>query len=302
MKPVKCWCVRWTAWNPSIWAAFLIACALLPAQFAPAQDLWQTGTSSWFTASNWTAGVPVTTTNARLNNGGTANIVGDSAAADFLILGAAEGESGTVAVFSIGGFAGSLNVNKFLVVGNLGNGTMRISGIGAVTNQSSLIGSFGTSVGTVSVTGPNATWTTAQVLGMGNGSFTISAGGKVTAGDAVIASNSAGLSTTTTITGAGSTFTVTGRLDLGFGSPPFGTDVMTIADGGLLKVNGLVAIRRGGTLHVGAGAAAGALQVGGIANDSSLNFNHAGPVTLASPLTGVCTVFKNVHFHTTHTR
>jgi hypothetical protein len=48
----------------------------LRATVAPAfaQTVWIDGTGDWFNAANWSAGVPNSTTNGRINNEGHAQI------------------------------------------------------------------------------------------------------------------------------------------------------------------------------------------------------------------------------------
>jgi T5SS/PEP-CTERM-associated repeat protein len=159
-------------------AAFvLLVLPVLLADNASAQTLWTDGTGSWFIASKWSAGVPTSATDAQVTNGGTAQIFGNSAQAKSLNLGRNAGESGTLEVVS-NGVLGDLTVTIFMIVGNLGAGTMRISAGASVTDQFGIIGAFGDSRGTVTVAGANASWTSTNSLGMANGTLTISGGGK----------------------------------------------------------------------------------------------------------------------------
>src|SRR4029079_3627705 len=98
--------------------------------------------------------------------------------------------------------------------------------------------------GAVTVNGANATWNNTGTLTILNGTLTVSGGGKVTNTNG-IASAFSGMATTTTVTGAGSTWTNTGT----FGVGGDGTNTVTIADGGLVKVTGQATISRGGLLN-----------------------------------------------------
>ena len=134
-------------------AAFaLLVLPVFLAGSASAQDLWTDGTSSWFIASKWSAGVPTSATDAQVNNGGTAQIFGNSAQVKTLNLGFGAGQSGTLEVVS-NGVLGDLAVTNFLVVGNLGAGTMHISTGASVTGQFGILGAFGDSSGAVTVAG-----------------------------------------------------------------------------------------------------------------------------------------------------
>lgn len=271
-------------------AAFvLLALPALLTGSASAQDLWTDGTGSWFIAAKWSAGVPTSATDAQVTNGGTAQIFGNSAQAKSLNLGRNAGESGTLEVVS-NGFLGDLTVTNFMVVGNLGSGTMRISAGASVTDQFGVIGAFGDGGGTVTVAGANASWTSTNALLMANGTLTISGGGKVSDVDGVGGADSPSRSTTTTVTGAGSTWTNTGTLRLGgYG----GTDTLTIADSGSVKVTGQATIYPRAGMNIGAGAGAGTLQAGSLVNDGSLQLNHTGAATISTPLSGTGLVLKN---------
>ena len=221
------WIVRWMR------RRMLCAVLLAPGAFltcgASASD-WIDGVGVWSLAGNWSGGIPTASASARINNGGEARIFGDSVQAFNLILGGAPGESGTLAVFSIGGFGGELTIPAgtsgflpgALVVGFGGSGAMHISGIGTVRNQNGFI-SASDGIGAATVSGPNATWINNQNLSLGNGTLAITAGGKVSNVDGSMESG-VGQSTLTTVTGAGSRWTNTGFLKVGgvAGSPTGG--------------------------------------------------------------------------------
>jgi hypothetical protein len=102
--------------------------------FAQAQCLqittWRGGTGSWFTATNWTTGVPTSSINAQVNNSGTAQIgTGISVAhACSLALG-----PGNVSLDAIAG-GGILDVTNGVVVG--GAGVLTLSNGGTVNTGS----------------------------------------------------------------------------------------------------------------------------------------------------------------------
>jgi hypothetical protein len=99
---------------------------------------WRGGTGSWFTASNWNNGVPTSSINAQINNGGTAQINGGIpvAYACSLTLGANAGDAGNVSLDAVGG-GGTLNVTNAVSVGVNGTGGLTLSN-GAKVNAASL--------------------------------------------------------------------------------------------------------------------------------------------------------------------
>ncbi len=286
-----------------LWAALLVACLLLRSGATSGSD-WIGGAEPWSDADNWSGGIPTTNTSARINNGGEARIYGDSVQAFNVILGGAPGESGRLAVFSIGGFGGELTIPAgsggflpgALVVGFGGSGVMQISGIGTVRDQNGFIGASN-GVGTATVNGANAVWINNQQLSLNNGTLAIGGGGKVSNIDGSMES-AGGRSTLVTVTGAGSRWTSTGNLQIGGTAGSVtgiygGSDVLTIADSGLVSVGGAVGISPFGTVNVGTGSVAGALSASGVVNDGLLHFNHTGAATLSAPLTGAGRVFKD---------
>jgi T5SS/PEP-CTERM-associated repeat protein len=280
---------------------FSVICSISLGTSAYAQSVWNAGNGSWFINANWIGGTPTAAIAGDINNGATVNIFGNTAQALTVNLGRNAGNSGTLEVVS-NGVLGSLTVSNFLVVGNLGTGTLRISAGATVTDASGIIGAFGNSSGSVSVTGAGAIWTNTSFLTMGNGSLSVSAGGKVSA---VTGSMSAadGLTTSTSITGAGSLWSNSGTLEVGNFAGTGGTssNVLTIADNGTAQSTGQATIGKLGTINIGTGAAAGTLQVGSLIANGSLHFNHTGAVTFAAPLSGTGLVLKDAAGTTTIT-
>ena len=52
-----------------------IFCVLVLAAPISAQTIWTDATGDWFTAGNWSAGVPNAMTDAQINNNGIAQIM-----------------------------------------------------------------------------------------------------------------------------------------------------------------------------------------------------------------------------------
>ena len=108
-------------------AAFALSTS---SAFAQAQCLtnttWRGGTGSWFIASNWNNGVPTSSINAQVNNGGTAQIataIGVGNACSLAI------GPGNVTVNATTG-GGLLNVTDSVVVGS--NGVLTLTNGGTV--------------------------------------------------------------------------------------------------------------------------------------------------------------------------
>lgn len=182
-----------------------------------------TGSGSWFVAGNWSNGVPNSSKDAFINNGGTANINSSGAAACNLILGYNAIQSGTV---SING--GSLAVTNEVEVGAFGRGTLIVTNGGTVSSGLLTIAALhgaSDSVGTVTVDGGTFTINTRADVGGDNGTpggvalMPVKNGGTVSAsnlrvyGSGTLTGNST-ISTTngTTIEG---TIPPSGRLTVG---------------------------------------------------------------------------------------
>jgi len=113
-------------------SSFRIAAALAGAflglsTLVQADTLWQANPATaadWFTSANWTAGVPTSSTDVYINNGGTAQAASDTSL-DALTLGNNPGESGTLLLTS-GNF--SSNTAIYQNIGNQGTGTFTQSG------------------------------------------------------------------------------------------------------------------------------------------------------------------------------
>ncbi len=106
-------------------AAFLAA-VLSSAPYVQAVPMdWVAGTGSWFDAGNWSpAGPPAAGDDARIINGGGAQIAAPGAVARNLTLGGTNpGEEGSIHMT-----AGSLTVGQDLVVGDRGRGEFTLDG------------------------------------------------------------------------------------------------------------------------------------------------------------------------------
>jgi T5SS/PEP-CTERM-associated repeat protein len=215
--------------------AILIAVLLfvVPA-IASAQTIWTDGTGDWFVGTNWSAGVPNSSTQAQINNNGTAQVTASGAAAASILLG--WNDVSELGNLSISG-AGRLTVQQDLAVGGLGNGTFSITNGAQVSDFSGEVGYTVTShpgvSGNATVDGAGSSWTHGFELyvGYGTGTLTISNGATVSDafgylgyfGEFPGRSNG-----TVTVTGAGSSWTNSNGLFVGNS----GTGILNISNAG----------------------------------------------------------------------
>ena len=158
-------------------------------------------------------------------------------------IGSSSGSSGVVTVDGDGSL---WEIVGFLIVGDLGEGTLRITGGGIVQNNSGLVGSFiNSATGHVTVEGDGSQWLNSETLSIGNegaGTLHITDGGKVTTGsDASIGQKFGSTGTvfvSSTLAGADSVWEIGGRLAVGLnlGSPGGGVGTLRIQPGGKVTV------------------------------------------------------------------
>jgi T5SS/PEP-CTERM-associated repeat protein len=110
-------------------------------------------TGDWFNPANWSNGVPNSSKDALINNGGQAQINSFGAAAHFLTLGLNGADSGTLAVDN-----GGLGVTFDIYVGNGGTGTLTMTNGARVECLSAYIAASTASHGSVTVSGSSSIW------------------------------------------------------------------------------------------------------------------------------------------------
>ena len=198
-------------------AALLASTALFASAVSAQAQTWTGATSTdWFTAGNWSGGVPATNS------------------------------SPTIDSTNPGGQGASVNaVTNALTQLNLGvnaQGLLTITNGGSILMNDGVLGANAGSTGTVSVTGTGA-WNTNNDLvvgGNGNntpggtGDFTVQTGGTVTVGNDTVISASAGAVGTVTVTGATTQWTNTNNMFIG----DVGTGTFKVNSGGTVNVNG----------------------------------------------------------------
>ncbi|PYK10777.1 MAG: hypothetical protein DME65_08870, partial [Verrucomicrobia bacterium] len=140
--------------------ALILTLLLVTPTVGMAQTIWTDGTGDWFLGTNWSAGVPNSSTQAQINNGGTAQITTSGAGAASVLLG--WNDVSELGNLNISG-AGRLTVQQDLAVGGLGNGAFNITGGAQVSDFSGEVGYTVTShpgvIGNATVDGAGSSWT-----------------------------------------------------------------------------------------------------------------------------------------------
>ena len=113
--------------RPKAHSAICFAVAVLlvaVASQAQGDSSWSVSSGTWSTAANWNGGLPTSSVNAYISNGGTATIMSSGAVCENLYLGSPNSaSSGTILMLG-----GSLSATDSEFVGNLGTGTFIQSG------------------------------------------------------------------------------------------------------------------------------------------------------------------------------
>ena len=244
--------------------------------------------TDWFTATNWSAGVPTSAVDTIIATvAPNATVVGAAGAqAHFLYVGAPGTgtltiqNGGTVSdvLGSIGYGAGATGAATVDGAGSAwinssdlyagvfsGTGTLTIQNGGAVSNSDGFFGYSAGSTGAATVDGAGSSWNNFSEVFVGyfgTGTLTIQNGGTVSNGTAGYLGFSAGSTGTATVDGVGSAWSNYGFLVVG----KSGTGTLTIQNGGVVNVaDGVdVAIAAGssGTLNIGAAVGQAAVAPG----------------------------------------
>jgi T5SS/PEP-CTERM-associated repeat protein len=162
-----------------------------------------------------------------------------------------------------------------------------------ISSGGSVIGDYISSIGTVIVDGAGSTWTQGGDLVIGNGnvgSLSITSGGSMSTGGAVNVGVAQFSISSATVDGSGSTWTITGGLNLGSSD---GTGTLTVRNGGLVSVGSPLSIGALGTLQ-GDGTISGTVTNGGLVAPGATigaltingNYTQTAAGTLAIELAG----------------
>jgi T5SS/PEP-CTERM-associated repeat protein len=186
------------------------------------------------------------------------------------------------------------------IVGASGLGALTVSGGGSVVSSGVVtLGNNSSGTGTVTVTG-SSSLLDASVSGLtignsGEGHLTISSGGTIVSAAAVLGSINGGTGDAT-VTGAGSSWNITGQLTLGFTT----AGSLNIASGGAVNISGALNLcsnpgSQGDVILTGNGST---LNVGGTINVGSGNLNTTGTLTVGAGTTltaGALTIATGTH-------
>ncbi|KQV09501.1 autotransporter domain-containing protein [Devosia sp. Root105] len=281
----------------------LVGIAVFPSM-ATAADWTGAASSDWFTAGNWSTGVPTGADIVNINTATPNAAVVGAAAAQANSLRIGDGTltiqsgggvssvigyigygSGTTGTVTVTGAGSSWANSGDLDVGEQGTGTLTILNGGKVSNSDGYLGRIGGSTGIATVDGAGSSWINSGDLDIGrggSGTLTIQNGGMVSNDYATI-----GGAGTVTVTGAGSSWTSDGLLTVGRDHAGTGTGTLTIQNGGAVSNDtGRIGRDSGttGTVTVdGAGSSwtnSGTLEVGYDAT-GTLTIQNGGAVSNA---------------------
>ncbi len=252
---------------------------------------WLGNTGSWFDAGNWSlfGGVPHENSFARINNGGTAEILAPRADAEAVELGSNSDHSGALAVRG-GALQLRLTGGGLMRVGSFGAGTLTVLDGGSISGRTGQIGAGSLSTGTATVAGLGASWSNIEQLFVGaggTGTLDILRGGMVsntvTSGidTSAIIGAVAGGNGTVNVDGLNSKFSNTKDLYIGDG----GMGALNVTNRGqVTNFNGNLGVQNGsmGTASVdGAGSLwkNDSVVAVGISGSGILNVTAGGAVT-----------------------
>ncbi|APG12420.1 hypothetical protein BKD09_29205 [Bradyrhizobium japonicum] len=279
----------------------MVALGLVLATSTPSRATDWTGATStdWFTAGNWSAGVPTSAVDVNIDTvAPNATVVGAAGAQANTVFVGISGtgtltiqsggnlsdfngyvgfNAGSTGTATIDGAGSAWTASNLFAVGYYGTGTLTIQNGGTVSNTNiGLIGSNVGSTGTVTVDGAGSAWTNSTNLAVGNsgtGTLTIRNGGTVSSASGVLGQNF-GSTGTVTVDGAGSSWTNSSDLEVGY----VGAGTLTIRNGGKVSnVTGGLGINTGST---------GTVTVDGVGS----SWTNSGDLSVGNSGTGTLTI------------
>jgi len=227
------------------------------------------GVGNWFVPANWSAGVPGSSSNAEINNGGTARLF-DFAQAGIFGIGNSTGNSGTLEILG-----GNATFNE-IAVGKSGTGALRIENGGILSTDKAYLAAFQEGTGSATVTGANSNFDTKQLsVGLfGAGTLAIANGGRLSSDIEAYIGDVTGSTGMVTVDGAASKWTNGGSLTVGHQ----GVGSLDVSSGGVVQsVNGYVGLQAGSS---------GSVTVAGAQSD----WDISGVLHIGSVGTGMVTV------------
>ncbi len=157
----------------SITTVTLIASVVAFASQAAGQTYWlNEDEGDWHVAANWSAGVPTSSTNTYINNGGRAHVGLVGGAARVLYLGQNDGDSGAVRISD-----GRLEAASAVYIGARGDGSVEQTGGEFVTYSGFCIGCAEGGIGAYELSGGSLLPASGEVVGSaGEATFTQTGG------------------------------------------------------------------------------------------------------------------------------
>ncbi len=190
-------------------------------------------------------------------------------------------QAGSTGSISVDGGTSQWTESARLGIGYSGTGTLTVTNGGTVTSVGAIIGWNAGATGTATIDASRWNDTgTAYVGNEGNGTLTIRNGGTVTGVNAYVgtATTSTG---TVTVTGASSSWTLNGILNVGYGGT---TSSMTVTDGGQVQDwQGAIAVTAGSSAAVtvtGPGSVWSTITDNSLTNSGILSVGWSGTGTL----------------------
>ena len=250
--------------------------------------------SMWSNSNNLFVGLQGTGT-LNITNGGT---VSGNSYGDYDYIGYNSGSAGTVTVDGTGS-TWNTRYNAFaLYVGCYGIGKLLITNGGNVISNCDsyiYIGCYSGSAGTVNVDGTSSTWTNGScgfyVGYYGIGNLSITHGGTVSSSSSSVIGFNSGSAGTVTVDGAGSTWTTSGDLHVGWSG-----ESLNITNGGAVSVAGTtyIASGTGSTSTINFGASGGTLTTRSL-YASPTQLTGTGIIKTCGLVSDVNLVFDSTH-------
>ena len=223
-----------------------------------------------------------------IEDGGTLINSGGGGYASYV--GSVAGSKGTV---TVDGTGSKWTSSSNLYVGSAGNGTLKITGGGAVSSGSSSIGASSGSTGIVTVDGNDSTWNTSglYVGNLGAGTLNITGGATVSSGGSSIGYSSMSANKVT-VDGTRSMWNTSG-LTVGYS----GNGTLNITGGGAVSVTGetFLACNAGSTGTISFGAGGGTLTTQTLYFASPTQLAGNGTINAHGLVSDVDLVFDSTH-------
>lgn len=251
------------------------------------ETFWTAGTGNWLDGDNWSRGYPLAASTPVIDNGGTAQLSNTEIflGGPQVLLGHTDStSSGTLQVLNGATFGVQDTVNRDIIVGQKGTGTLFVSGSSLVTGRSIFAGGQTGSSGNITLDNANIHITEELHIGQaGHGTLSVINSGEIISRQGVIGFAAGGTGVATITSGVWNS-------GLGMFVGAFGTGTLNIPVGGtVLSDNAFLGRHTGGngTANVNGGTwnTVGNFEVGA-ESTGALNISNGSAVTAAWGLVG----------------